>query len=212
MCFSAAASFTAAAAIGAIGVATLAQKPERRRLAFALIPLVFAAHQLIEGFIWLSLGKGAAPPGALITAYLFLAQVFWPAYTPFSVLMLERDERRRWALWIFLAAGLVVSGAMGLILVQHDYSVTVVKHSLRYATNHEFETRLLGLYLVTTTAPLLISRHRYVMAFGGAVLVSSIVTQLVFYHAAASVWCFFAAISSAFVFLHVRRQARLRRG
>lgn len=209
MCFSAAASFTAAAVIGAIGAATLAQKPEKRRFAFALIPLVFAAHQTIEGFVWLSLGGGVAPPGALVAAYLFFAQIFWPTFTPFSVLLFECGERRRWALWILLAAGVFVSGAMVFILVQHDYAVTIVNHSLRYATNHEFEARLSGLYLVTTTAPFLIARHRYVMAFGGAVLFGSIITQMFFYETAASVWCFFAALSSVFVFLHIHRQARL---
>ncbi len=209
MCFSAAASFTAAAVIGAIGAATLAQKPEKRRLAFALIPLIFAAHQAIEGLIWLSLDGDAAPPGTLVVGYLFLAQIFWPTFTPLSVLLFERGMRRRWALWILLAAGVFVSGVMALILVQHDYVVTMVGHSLRYATDHEFEARLSGLYLVTTTAPFLIARHRYVMAFGGAVLFSSVITQMVFYETAASVWCFFAALSSAFVFLHVRRQAQL---
>ena len=208
MCFSAAASFTSAVVIGAIGVATLAQKPEKRRLPFALIPLVFAVHQAIEGFIWLSFGASIAPSAVLVGAYLFFAQVFWPTFTPLSVLFFERGERRRGALWILLAVGAFVSVAMAIILMQHDYTVTIVDHSLRYATDQQFEARFSGLYLVATTTPLLIARHRYVMAFGAAVLANAIVTQLVFYDTAASVWCFFAALSSAFVFLHIRRQSR----
>ncbi|MHA7870734.1 MAG: DUF6629 family protein [Hyphococcus sp.] len=208
MCFSAPASFVAAAVLGGVGVATLAQKPERKRLAFAFIPLVFAAHQMIEGFIWLSLPDGA-PPGALVIAYLIIAQIVWPTYTPLSVLLMEDDQRRRWALGILLLAGLFVSASLGAILVQHDYGVSIVNHRLQYATDHQFEDRLLGLYLVATTAPLLISRHRYVMAFGGAVLLGSMATQFAYHYAAASVWCYFAAIGSAFVFLHIRRRARL---
>ena len=209
MCFSASASFGAAALLGAVGVATLAQKPERKRLAFALIPLFFASHQLIEGFVWLTIA-GGAPPEGLVIAYLLLAQVFWPAYTPFSVLLMENDPRRRLALWLLFAVGLMVSAALATILFTNEYSVRVVRHSLQYATDHQFEDRLLGLYLVAVAAPLLISRHRYVIAFGGVILAGSMVTQLVFYYAAASVWCFFAAVASVFVFLHIRRQNRLR--
>ena len=212
MCFSAAASFTAAGVIGAVGVATLAQKPEPKRLAFALIPLIFALHQLIEGFIWLSVGTGAEPSAFLTVAYLFLAQIFWPTYTPLSVLLIEQDKRRRWALMMLLAVGLIVSGVLGGVLIGSEYTVRAVSGSLSYTTDHQFEKRLLELYLLATAAPLLISRHRYVMAFGGVILIGSIVTQLAFYYAAASVWCFFAAIGSPLVFLHVRRQARLARG
>lgn len=211
MCFSAAASFTVAGALYAVGAATLAQRPERKRLAFAFIPVIFAAHQTLEGFIWLALGKDFAPPQALIGAYLFLAQIFWPVFTPLSVLLMENEPRRRLALWILLAAGLTVSIILLIILLGHQYTVSIVNGSVRYATDHEFEKQLLGAYLVATTAPLLVSRHRYVIAFGAAVLAGSIVTQIAFYTTGASVWCFFAAIASVLVFMHVRRQARLAR-
>ncbi len=211
MCFSPAASFAAAALLTGVGVATLAQRPEKKRLAFALIPLIFAVHQLIEGGIWLSLGSSGAPPREQVVAYLFLAQVFWPTYTPLSVLLMESEERRRWSLYILLAGGLVVSVAMAVILIQNDYTVRVVNHSLRYATDHEFEKQLVGLYVLATTAPLILSRHRYVMAFGGAVLAGSVITELAFHYTGTSVWCFFAAISSPLVFFHIRRQAKLAR-
>ena len=208
MCFSAAASFTTAAVIGAIGVGALAQRPEKKRLPFAAIPLIFAAHQAIEGAIWLSIGDGA-PPQALVLAYLFIAQIFWPIYTPLAVLVMESDRRRRLSLWILLAAGAAVSAAMAFIMLRHNYSVEIVNHSLHYATQAEFEKQLIGLYVVATTAPLLLSPHRYVIAFGATVLLAAIVTELAFYYAGASVWCFFAAIASGFVFLHIRRRKRL---
>jgi hypothetical protein len=208
MCFSATASFTAAAVLGAVGAATLAQKPDRKSLAFALIPTIFAAHQLIEGFIWLALDAGGKPPTGLIVAYLIIAQVLWPAYMPAAVLLMERARRRPWALWVLLATGLFVSGALASVLMQHHYSVSAVGDGLRYATEYLFEHRLLGLYLVVTTAPLFLSRHRYVVAFGTATLLGSIVTMLAFYDASASVWCFFSALASIFVFLHVRQSRR----
>lgn len=209
MCFSAEASFTAAAVLGAVGAATVTQKPEPKRLAFAAFPFVFALHQIIEGFVWLSIADGA-PPSWLTALYLFFAQVFWPVFTPLSVLLMEEDWRRRIGLSILLAAGAIVSVTLAGVLIQNDYSVSVVNGSLRYSTGHQFEDRLIGLYLLVVVAPLILSRYRYVMAFGAVVLVGSIVTHLAFYYAASSVWCFFAAIGSVFVFLHVRRRKRLR--
>ena len=121
---------------------------------------------------------------------------------------MEPKRRRRPALWILLAAGVVVSSALAYILVNHHYTVTPVADGLRYATDLEFERRLLALYLLAVVAPLFLSRHFYVVAFGAATLVCAIVTMLAFYFAAASVWCFFSALASVLVFLHIRRSRR----
>jgi len=182
------------------------ERPSRRRLAFALIPLIFAVQQAIEGFLWVSISAQGEPPRSLIVAYLFFAQLFWPIYTPLSVLLMESEKRRRWALFVLLGVGLMVSGILAAVLVQSEYSVSVVSKSLNYKTEHAFEEQLIGLYMVAISAPLFISRHRYVMAFGATVLMGSFVTALAFSYASASVWCFFAAIASVFVFLHIRRR------
>ncbi len=176
-------------------------------MAFAAIPLIFAVHQTIEGAIWLFLNHGEVVPNALVVAYLLIAQVLWPAYIPATVLLMER--RRRPGLWILLAAGLIVSGSLAFILVQHHYTVTAVADGLRYATDLEFERRLLELYLLAVVAPLFLSRHLYVIIFGAVTLAGAIVTMLAFYFAAASVWCFFSALASIIVFLHIRRSRRM---
>ena len=204
MCFSAAASFTAAAVLAGVGAATLALKPQPKDLPFAAIPLIFAVHQAIEGAIWISLHEGTVPYG-LVVAYLLIAQVLWPAYIPLSVIVMEPKRRRRPGLWVLLVAGLTVSGALAFVLAQHHYTVTAVADGLRYATDLEFERRLLELYLLAVVAPLLLSRHRYVVAFGAVTLVGAIVTVMAFYFAAASVWCFFSGVASVLVYLHVRQ-------
>lgn len=208
MCFSAPASFIASTTLAVIGAATLAQRPEPRLLPFASFPLVFAAHQAIEGLIWLSVERTDAPPQALVVAYLVIAQVLWPSLTPLAMLLIEGGRRRRQGLAALLAAGLIVSAAMAHVLIDHPYAVSATAHGLRYATAQEIETHIVGLYVLTTTAPLLMSRHRYILAFGVTVLIGSAVTEVFFFRAAASVWCFFAALASLFVFLHVRRASR----
>ncbi|MGL4543652.1 MAG: DUF6629 family protein, partial [Polymorphobacter sp.] len=55
MCFSATASFVASGVIGTVGVATLRHVREPRTLLFALLPMLFAAHQFTEGWVWLGL-------------------------------------------------------------------------------------------------------------------------------------------------------------
>ncbi len=55
MCFSATANFVGSGALGAMGVATLSTVKHRRELLFASLPILFAIHQFIEGFVWLGL-------------------------------------------------------------------------------------------------------------------------------------------------------------
>lgn len=209
MCFSPEASFAAAAVLGAAGAAGLAQKPERAHLAFAMFPLFFAAHQAVEGLIWLSFEAGQAPPDALIFAYLFIAKVFWPAYAPFTALLMERARPRRLALFILLVLGLAVSATLASPLLEHDYSARIVRRSIRYAAGeHPFGAAMIGLYVLTVVAPLLIARHFWVNAFGVVVFIGGAATALAFNYASASVWCFFAALASLTVFLHIRRQPR----
>ncbi len=57
MCFSAAASFSAAAVCGGIGAAAL-RRAGKRDLMLAAIPIIFAAHQALEGAVWLTEGDG----------------------------------------------------------------------------------------------------------------------------------------------------------
>lgn len=208
MCFSATASFAAAGGLALIGAATLFGRPPPRMALLAATPLIFGAHQAIEGFIWRSVGD---PPQALVRTWVFIAEVLWPTYVPLAVIVLTRGRRRRQGLAALLATGVVVSGYFLTILFRSDFSVSVVNHSLRYQAAEPAANDLPGLYLLATVAPLLIARERFVLAFGLAVLAGAIVTEIFYSYAGPSVWCFFAAIASAFAFLAAREERRIRR-
>ena len=210
MCFSATASFAAAGGLALVGAATLLERPSPRMSLLAATPLIFAAHQAIEGFVWLGISAGG-PAQALVKTWVFIAEVFWPTYVPLAVLLLTPGRRRRQGLFALLATGLVVSGYFLLILTQNVYGVVAIDGNLRYAPQAPAPHRLPGLYLLATVAPLLIARERFVLAFGIAVLAGAIVTELYFAHAGPSVWCFFAAIASSCAFLAVREERRNRR-
>ncbi|MFZ5618021.1 MAG: DUF6629 family protein [Pseudomonadota bacterium] len=210
MCFSATASFTAAGGLALIGAATVAARPSRRMIPFAAVPLIFSVHQAIEGAIWLGVHDGE-PAQALVKAWLFIAEVFWPIYVPLAVLILTEGRRRRQGLTALLAAGVVVSAYFLTILMQSDFTAEAVRGNLRYSADEPVAHSLPGLYVLSTVAPLLIARERFVLLFGVAVLIGAAVTEIFFLHAGPSVWCFFAAVASLCAFLAVREEASARK-
>ena len=119
MCFSPTASFAAAAAIGAIGVAVLARTRAARDLPLAAIPLIFAVQQAVEGAVWLALLSDAQGRTAVALAFAFLvfAQVIWPALIPVAVLAVEPRRGRRWALYVIVPVGFVVAGYLLVVLL-----------------------------------------------------------------------------------------------
>ena len=61
MCFSATANFVGSGVLGAVGVVTLTKVKHRRELLFAALPVLFAIHQFMEGFVWLGLDGILSP-------------------------------------------------------------------------------------------------------------------------------------------------------
>ena len=110
MCFSASASFGTSVVLGTIGVVTLAKVKRRVQLPFAFIPVMFAVQQLTEGIFWISFSDSSHASRSHFSVYVFLtfAQIIWPVWTPFSVLLLEKDRARTRMLTIMIL-GLSVS-------------------------------------------------------------------------------------------------------
>ena len=61
MCFSATANFVGSGVLGAIGFVTVTKVKHRREVLFASLPVLFAIHQFIEGFVWLGLDGILSP-------------------------------------------------------------------------------------------------------------------------------------------------------
>ncbi len=112
MCFSATASFTAAAVTGALGLFAMARTRRLHDLPLAATPVLFAVQQVTEGLIWLRMPMEphASIGGPLILTYLLFAQVFWPAYAPLAVWILEPNPKRRALMLPWIPVGLAVSG------------------------------------------------------------------------------------------------------
>ena len=95
MCFSATANFVGSGVLGAVGVVTLTRVKHRRELLFASLPVLFAIHQFIEGFVWLGLDGILSPAVAhnMGAAFMLYAQGLLPFLLPLSVLPLRAHRK-----------------------------------------------------------------------------------------------------------------------
>ena len=214
MCFSANASFAASAALipsGGWCVKSALQRGKRRYLPLAVIPVFFGIQQFAEGMVWRGLDMGEA--GRLLcrkasVLFLFFALSFWPFWMPFCAMMAERKPWRR----IFMACMMVAGIAAGDIMfgpVANDserwLKTQVVCRSISYdyggaglfpsATSGMLRTA----YLLVGGLPLLLCTDAIVFRFGVLLVLSALGTHFFYTYAFASVWCFFAALMSAYL-------------
>lgn len=210
MCFSATASFTAAAGLIGFGAFTLSQVRRPAEVPYGLIPSLFGIQQAIEGGLWLSLpGKSPHLIDVLTHAYAFLSHVWWPIFVPVAVLLIEPDRKRRRILSGFAAGG-AIAGAYLLYFWGADPTVARIEGAhILYISPHFFIGPILALYILGTCGSPLISSHPAVRWFGAAAAVSLAAAGAFYTLWFISVWCFFAAVLSLTVLLYFRTQARL---
>lgn len=207
MCFSATASFAAAAVTGVLGLMTLGRAHGRAQFVLAATPMIFAVQQAIEGTLWLALESGAG--GGIVTnltyAYLFFAEAWWPVFVPVAVLLVEPDERRRRFIMLTLGVGVTVGAYLFWIVFSAQPRAAIIDDHLVYAVGRPSAFIAQPAYLFATVAPLLLSSQRVLKALGLVVLVGAVTAYLLYTAAFVSVWCFFAAVASAVLVYHFSR-------
>ena len=197
MCFSAPASFAAAAATGAVGIGVATTSAAARDRLLAGFPLAFAGQQAVEGVLWLRLGgTGDVASGPLVWAFLLLALIAWPVLTPALAILVEPCVARRRAMMASLAAGTVVCAYLVAMMITHPYEAFVRGGSIAYVNDVNYSPGIEALYALAVCPPLLLSSHRRVVLFGVAVLGGAVVAYFAFSFARVSVWCFFAGAAS----------------
>jgi len=207
MCFSAQASFTAAAGLSlAGGVSLYVSRGNPRSMLFAAIPCLFALHQLIEGLLWLEFQANPYSPQIKVLSYSFALIAFcvWPVVTPISVLLMECNPFRRKLLRGCVVIGIVVGIYLVYFLYQNGVIASVVQHSIRYRFRFPLRLVFVNLYGIAVTGSCLMSSHRWVRIFGAALAVSYYFSFFVYRATYESVWCYFAAVLSVCVLLHLR--------
>jgi hypothetical protein len=212
MCFSAEASFAASGVLAASSVAIARTPKERAGIPLSLFPAVFAAHQFIEGMIWLN-QDGILPDAykpVAVYAYALIAYVLWPILVPFSAYLMETGKRRRRLILVCQAIGLGVGLALLLSFFHTLPSVVADCCSLAYQV--DAPEPLIIPYLVAVCVPFLASSRRGLVLFGLGIAASCAVAAVATsVETLPSVWCFFAALLSGGLYLYFRTAAQASR-
>ena len=198
MCFSASASFAVAAGTGVVGAWSARRASESREIPLALIPLIFAGQQGIEGALWLWLDQDPQFPwiGVLANSFMFLALVVWPVWAPFSAVLVEGDRRRRWATAAILALALPLAFVGFRGIWTQPYDVCVLQSRLSYGNGINYSPLEMALYVLCTCGPFLLSSSKALRSFGAILGAGFIISTTLYVFAFVSVWCFFAAAAS----------------
>ncbi|MDQ2949194.1 MAG: hypothetical protein M3Y27_25195 [Acidobacteriota bacterium] len=211
MCFSATANFAGSAVLGAIGVATLAEVKHPRQLLFAAMPLLFAIHQFIEGFVWLGLHNilPANVTNEAGAAYVMYAQGLLPFLLPLSVLLIEPTVHRRRRMLGFALLGGVMALYLTWGLIAYPMQVSERHHSIIYLNPVTNTTMVAVLYVIATCGALFFSGFGDLVVLGAANLAGLLVVMLVMRYAFTSVWCAYAAVVSVLIYFHFRQRRLL---
>jgi hypothetical protein len=207
VCFSPQADVVGGLVICAIGVDAVRHIHQRREfLALAWIPLLLGAHQFIEALIWFWL-QGHVPRGighVALSAYLVIAFVVLPVLVPLAVIALEPAKRRKWMMVPFATIGAVIAAVLLAAMVGGPVSVRLAPYHLSYGIRLSDGFLVVAFYVVAVCGSLLMSSYRHVAIFGIVNLVAVIIIARLTVSGFASVWCGWAALSSAAVTLHCR--------
>lgn len=204
MCFSAPASFAAAAVLTVTGVVALRQVKHPSQRLFALIPLLFGVQQLAEGFFWMAQTNCIDPDWENPSVMLFLifAQVLWPLWVPLSIFLMETHRMRRKILGLIVAAGAMFAAYSIYCLASYplhgEVSGNHVAYRLDFPIGPMVHVRA-AIYLIATLVPPFISSARRMPVLGSVLFISFLVSWLVFPDHLISVWCYFAALISVIV-------------
>jgi hypothetical protein len=207
MCFSAGADVAGGVIIAVIGVDVLRHVDGRRQYAaLAALPLLLAVHQLVEAFVWWGL-QGHVPAAlghSAMWIYLVIAFVVLPVYMPAAILALEPKGPRRRRMVPFVGLGALISGVLLAAMIRGPVTAQLGSHYIAYSTDLRAGGLVVVLYIVATCGSLIFSGVRDIARFGVVNLAAAALLARLTVDGFASLWCAWAAITSAAFAVHLR--------
>jgi hypothetical protein len=207
VCFSPQADIAGGLVICAIGVDAVRHVRQRREfLVLAWIPLLLGAHQFIEALVWFWL-QGHVPGWighAALWAYLLIAFVVLPVFIPAAVIVLEPTRRRKLMMVPFALIGASIAVLLLAAMIRGPVGVRLAPYHLSYSMRLSDGLFIIACYVVAVCGSLLVSGYRNVVIFGIVNLAAVIIIARLTITGFASVWCGWAALTSAAVALHCR--------
>jgi hypothetical protein len=207
VCFSPQGDLVGGLVVTAIGVdACRHLRGRKTHTLLAGLPLLLGVHQIIESLVWWSLeGDVSHSLGRMaMWTYLVIALVVVPIAVPVAILRLEPTARRRWRIAPFVALGVIVAAVLLVQMVQGPVSVRLGSYHLSYSIGLHGGVPIVGLYVIATCGALLLSGYRHVVILGVANLVAVVILARLTADGFASLWCFYAALVSGAISLHMR--------
>jgi hypothetical protein len=207
VCFSATANFVGSGVLGAVGAVTLTRVKHRRELLFAALPLLFAIHQFIEGFVWLGLDGILSDAVAhdMGAAFMLYAQGLLPFLLPLSVFLFEPNGKSRKRMLPFLVIGAATTLYILWALTAFPLQLYVRANSIVYINQATNNTAVALVYVIATCGSLFFSNIRVMVLFGAANLAILLIVMEVKRYAFTSLWCAYAAVASVIILAYFWR-------
>lgn len=208
MCFSAEASFAAAAVLTPAGGVSIyrAYTRDTRFLAISALPLLFGLQQFAEGMVWTSNQLSQDDwVQSYSMAYMFFAWLAWPIWVPLSAYSLEPCRRRFLFLILSVLGGMVGALQFFPYFAHEEWLVTTfLAKAISYEGVVLFDfmmprelTNLL--YLFVIIVPLITSSVKELKVFGLLIIVIVAIVYFFFQFAYVSAFCFGAAAMSFYI-------------
>lgn len=212
VCFSLEADLLAGAVVTAIGVDTMRRAESGSDRLLASLPIVLGAHLLVEVPVWLSLERDLPSwiGSSAIWAYLGVAFLLVPVLAPVVMSSAAPPSHRR-RVRPFVVLGIVVAFALADGLARGPVVATIESNHIAYDTGLRYGGAVVAAYVVATCGPLLLSGDRAMRVFGWANAAAVATLVAIEQTALISLWCAWAAVTSAAVAVRVRRGTPQRR-
>lgn len=209
MCFSSTASFTSGIVLMASSVVCLNEvirKRCARYIPLALTPLFFGTQQISEGFVWHGINTHNVQMAVFASLiFLFFALFFWITWLPFVAYKLEKKLRLKQFFLFLMIAGFCYGVYLWLPGVLEsrtnpEIAPYVQAHHLVYNWyEHALNPWVRdGLY-ASIGFLLLLSSNSIFRRYWFVVMIAAIITRVTSAYAWTSVWCFFAALATLYV-------------
>jgi len=203
MCFSAEASFIVGGSLLAIGTIIVKKIKVKKDIPVALIPFIFAAQQVTEGFLWIALAHDdLLMQFWLGNLYGIFVGIIWPSYVPLALYFAEIAVIPKKIIGLIGIAGLTLSTYTIVELVNQPVTATIIDNNIYYEHDIHAYPIVIFLYLLATCAPFLISSFRNLQLTGFVVTIGFCVAFFMYTTTFVSVWCFFAAVASSLILLY----------
>jgi len=179
---------------------------------------MFAAQQALEGIVWITLKEGDSISllhNIGVYGFLFFSNLFWPVFVPYSLYILEENKLRKKLLLSAFFLGVGVLLIFLFLWWTQERSAQIQGHhivytslSLTLSTLHITHIYLIKYvffiaYLMSTVGVFFISSIRYIWVLGIILGIGLLATVFYSSQSLVSIWCFFAAMGSIFIYFIV---------